>query len=314
MRESEGRFTWRDWSRVPEHQRRACVVLIVCVLFFIVSSVGVVLVLILDARAADVRAALDPTRGTSDSLPQGGSGGVQGVREPEPFAGGILAQGTDAAQEYLDETLFIGDSNMVRMYAYGLVPLENVMAMEGMGVESVVDLPCVYYAGESKAYTIPQAVAKTNPRRIVMTFGTNDAGGAYTTETFMEVYRGAVRAIQKACPDCDLILNSIPPVCKQRSYPDTDMDTINEFNAAILALAQEWHMPYLDSAEALTGADGYAKPEYWVEDGLHMNKDALEVLLNYVRTHPYRADEERDPAPLSDSPERRLPPGWQGYS
>lgn len=314
MRESEAHFTWRDWPRVPEHQRRAVVVLIVCVLFFLLCSAGVVTVLMLDARTPGRPSVQEPARSTSESLPQGGASGGQSEKEPPVFSGGLLPQGKDAGEEYIEETLFLGDSNMVRLYAYGLVPLENVMALEGMGVESVIDLPCVYYAGESRACTIPQAVAKTKPRRIVMTFGTNDAGGAYTTETFLEVYRGAVQAIQKACPECDLILNSIPPVCKHRSYHDTDMETIDAFNEAILGLARELRLPYLNSAEALTGEDGYAKPEYWVEDGLHMNRDALEVLLNYVRTHPYNTEEERDAAPLSDTPERRLPPGWQSYT
>ncbi len=66
------------------------------------------------------------------------------------------------------------------MFAYGLVPLENYMALEGMGIESISQAPCVYFSGETKVYTIPQAIAKVKPRRVVMTFGTNNASGQFT--------------------------------------------------------------------------------------------------------------------------------------
>ena len=61
-------------------------------------------------------------------------------------------------QAYLDETIFVGDSNTVRMFAYGLVSLENYMALEGMGIESISQAPCVYFSGETKVYTIPRCV------------------------------------------------------------------------------------------------------------------------------------------------------------
>lgn len=314
MRDSEAHFTFRDWHRVPERQRRACVMLIVCILLFLLCSAGVIVVLVLDMRAVGGRSGQLPAQSMTDPAQQGGESGTGKSQERSAFSGGLLMQDEDAGQGYIDDTLFIGDSNTVRLYAYGLVPLENVMALEGMGVESVQDLPCVYFAGESRACTIPQAIARTRPKRIVMTFGTNNAGGTYTTESFIELYRGAVQAIQKACPECILILNSIPPVCKRRSYPDTDMETIDAFNAALLSLAQEMHLPFLNSAEVLTGTDGYAKPEYWVEDGLHMNQDALEVFLQYVRTHPCGAGDSSETQSSDDVPERRTPPGWRAYS
>lgn len=43
----------RDWKYVPKRQRRACVTLIVCILFFLASASATVLLLILDARSAN---------------------------------------------------------------------------------------------------------------------------------------------------------------------------------------------------------------------------------------------------------------------
>ena len=159
----------RDWKYVPKRQRRACVTLIVCILFFLASASATVLLLILDARSANPVLPQVMAELTGKAEPE--------VQQPE-FPGGALPESADAGQAYLDETIFVGDSNTVRMFAYGLVPLENYMALEGMGIESISQAPCVYFSGETKVYTIPQAIAKVKPRRVVMTFGTNNASGS----------------------------------------------------------------------------------------------------------------------------------------
>ena len=49
----------------------------------------------------------------------------------------------------------------MRMFAYGLVPLENYMALEGMGIESISQAPQVYFQwGRQKSIPIPQAIVK----------------------------------------------------------------------------------------------------------------------------------------------------------
>ena len=135
----------RDWKYVPKRQRRACVTLIVCILFFLASASATVLLLILDARSANPVLPQVMAELTGKAEPE--------VQQPE-FPGGALPESADAGQAYLDETIFVGDSNTVRMFAYGLVPLENYMALEGMGIESISQGPCVYFSG---AQTTPAA-------------------------------------------------------------------------------------------------------------------------------------------------------------
>lgn len=303
LNDTSAHFRMRDWKCVPKRQRRACVTLIFCVLFFLASVSATILLLILDARSAN------------PVLPQI-MAELAGQPEPEAlqpeFSGGALPQSADAGQEYLDETIFVGDSNTVRMFAYGLVPLENYMALEGMGVESVSEASCVYFNRESQVYTIPQAIARVKPRRIVMTFGTNNAGGQFTRESFIDAYRDAIRAIQDAYPYCDIIINAIPPVGEVRSYPNITMETLDDFNEALEEMARELGLPFLNSAEALKGSDGYARPDYVIGDGLHLSQTALEKLLSYTRTHAYEAQDRRPVA--AKAPERKAPPAWQGVA
>lgn len=148
------------------------------------------------------------------------------------------------------------------------------------------------------------------PRRVVMTFGTNNASGQFTRESFIDAYRDAIAAIQDAYPYCDVIINAIPPIGKVRSYPDITMETLDDFNKALEELAQELGLPFLNSSEALKGGDGYAKPDYVIGDGLHLSQAALEELLFYTRTHAYEAEDRRPVA--VKAPERKAPPAWQG--
>ena len=301
MNDTSAHFRMRDWKYVPKRQRRACVTLIVCILFFLASASATVLLLILDARSANPVLPQVMAELTGKAEPE--------VQQPE-FPGGALPESADAGQAYLDETIFVGDSNTVRMFAYGLVPLENYMALEGMGIESISQAPCVYFSGETKVYTFPQAIAQVKPRRVVMTFGTNNASGQFTRESFIDAYRDAIAAIQDAYPYCDVIINAIPPIGKVRSYPDITMETLDDFNKALEELAQELGLPFLNSSEALKGGDGYAKPDYVIGDGLHLSQAALEELLFYTRTHAYEAEDRRPVA--VKAPERKAPPAWQG--
>ena len=52
----------------------------------------------------------------------------------------LLAETDDAGEQYINDTLFIGDSNTVRMMNYGITSLDNTIAVVGMGIQSVKTL------------------------------------------------------------------------------------------------------------------------------------------------------------------------------
>ena len=267
-----------------------------CTLFFILSAAAAVVVLAKQNTVPSV------SRSEGDMQYDKADNSI----DKTVFTGTVLPEGPDAGAAYLEETLFIGDSNTVRMYAYGMVPLENYMGEEGMGVEGVTGVRCVYFKNDPSVYTIPGAIAKVQPRRIVMTFGTNDASGQMSQENFIAAYKKAIAAIQKEYPYCDIIINAIPPVAKVRSYPDITMQTVDRFNKALVQMAKELGLPFLDTSEVLRGEDGFAKADYMIEDGLHLRKAAVYAILNYVRTHPYET-EDRRPA-VGNVPARKAAP------
>lgn len=291
MHDTSVRFKIKNWKYVPKRQKKAVLMLCACAVSFCVFVGTAVQVMIYDIQK-------QPQQESQDAVE------MMQILPAQPI--GLLSKGTDAGEEYLADTVFVGDSNTVRLYLYGLVPLENYMAQQGIGVESVKDYPCVYFKDDNQKYTIPQAIAKVKPRRIVMTFGTNDVDGTFTKEEFIEEYRSAVHSIQKADPYCDIIINSIPPIAKYNDYKKISQKRIDEFNNALKDMAEEEMLPFLDSAQALKDKDGFLKSEHVIADGLHLNEKALAEMLLQVRTH---AVQTQDRHPYTQEPlERRVPP------
>ena len=120
------------------------------------------------------------------------------------------AQNVDLGAEYLDSTLFLGDSNTVRLYNNGLISLQQFCAKEGIGTQVALNEGIVTFKNDTTHYTIAQAVAKMKPRRVVMTFGTNDTG--MEVADFISNYTALVQAIQEAYPYTDIIVNTVPPI------------------------------------------------------------------------------------------------------
>lgn len=56
----------------------------------------------------------------------------------------ILPESKDAGQDYIDETLFIGDSNTARMMSYGFTTLENDIGTVSMGIQHVTSKKCAF--------------------------------------------------------------------------------------------------------------------------------------------------------------------------
>ena len=209
------------------------------------------------------------------------------------YASTILEESEDAGEEYIDETLFLGDSNTARMRLYGYISYDNSVASVGMAARSIESYACAKFSGYSSYKTMPEAVALMQPRRVLITFGTNDVSSSLTAEKFIENYEPGIKAIQEAYPSVDIIVNSIPPIGKQHSNSDMSQSQIDAYNKAIVQMCEENGWKYLNSAEVLKGSDGYAKSGYVDSDGIHLTRTALDALFEYIRTHSYITEDDR---------------------
>lgn len=245
---------------------------------------------------------------TTTLLKKGGEEPAPSVSEPgaDPTSGedlsghyqidnastALLKETADAGTDYLNDTLFLGDSNTVRLYNNGLISLQQFCAKEGIGTQVALNEGIVTFKKDSNHYTIPQAVAMMKPRRVVMTFGTNDTG--MEVSDFIAHYTALIQAIQQSYPYTDIIVNTVPPVPADHSnYPHMDQAKIDDFNMALLDLCEQLGVRFLNSAEALKGSDGYGIADYYTSGDIHLKSAGLKAVLNYLRTHALQTEDRR---------------------
>ncbi|MEG2595873.1 MAG: GDSL-type esterase/lipase family protein [Ruthenibacterium sp.] len=207
------------------------------------------------------------------------------------YDGVVLQQTDDAGAAYIDETLFVGDSNTARMVQYGPATLKNTLGASSMGIQHVLSTPCMFFSGYNQPVLVPKAVAMMQPRRIVMNYGTNNT--MWDADTFKTQYQTAAKAIHEAYPDAELIIAAVLPVAKVRQYPAITMQKIDEFNQALAALAKEDGYRFLNTTEVIQDASGYGKAEYMMPDGIHLNDKGMAAYFAYVRTHASDAADKR---------------------
>lgn len=184
------------------------------------------------------------------------------------------------AQVQTGGTLFLGDSNTVRLHHLGLVPESQVLALSSIGVGAVTSNAFVQLQEDASPLTIEEAVAILQPRRILITFGTNDIGNL-TVTAFIQRYQQALDALQAVSPATDIIVGAIPLVCEYNSYSKLSCATIAEYNAALQQMCADRNLIFLDTTTVLAGEDGHLPPHYADGDGVHLTDTALVAILNY---------------------------------
>lgn len=266
-------------------QHRAVLVCILCVLAVLLTF-GITTTLL-------KKGGEEPAPSVSESVADPASGGdLSGHYQIDNASTALLTETADAGTDYLNDTLFLGDSNTVRLYNNGLISLQQFCAKEGIGTQVALNEGIVTFKKDSNHYTIPQAVAMMKPRRVVMTFGTNDTG--MEVSDFIAHYTALIQAIQQSYPYTDIIVNTVPPVPADHSnYPHMDQAKIDDFNMALLDLCEQLGVRFLNSAEALKGSDGYGIADYYTSGDIHLKSAGLKAVLNYIRTHALQTEDRR---------------------
>ena len=265
-------------------QHRAVLVCILCVLAVLLTF-GITTTLLKKEEPAP--SVSEPAEG-----PAAPGEDLSGHYQIDNASTALLTETADAGTDYLNDTLFLGDSNTVRLYNNGLISLQQFCAKEGIGTQVALNEGIVTFKKDSNHYTIPQAVAMMKPRRVVMTFGTNDTG--MEVSDFIAHYTALIQAIQQSYPYTDIIVNTVPPVPADHSnYPHMDQAKIDDFNMALLDLCEQLGVRFLNSAEALKGSDGYGIADYYTSGDIHLKSAGLKAVLNYLRTHALQTEDRR---------------------
>ena len=267
-------------------QKQAVLVCTVCALAAVLT-IGITLTLLKRGKTPSA-----PVEQPSSEVLVPGEEDISDHYQINETSSALLPETADAGEDYQKETLFIGDSNTVRLYANGLISLQQFCAKEGIGTHAALTEGIVTFKKDNNSYTIAQAVAKMKPRRVVIMLGTNDNGMG--VEEFINNYTALVQAIQESYPYTDIIVNTVPPVpANHANYPNMDQTKIDDFNMALLSMCEQMGLKFLNTAEVLKDANGYGREDYYQSGDIHLKPAGLKALLSYLRTHAYQTDDHR---------------------
>ena len=270
------------------------IVLVICSLMLL-ASVGVSFFLV-GGFGSSEDAASDSAVEPESIITESGYNKEENTIDTTAYSATILPESSDAGQTYVDETLFLGDSNTARMYRmFDFCTYDNAIGSVGMSAKSLATYACVELNNSGSYVTMAKAVAGMQPKRVIITFGTNDLSPSYKAADFVKNYQTGIESIVEAYPSVDILINAIPPLGQQHSNQSLTQTQVDEYNKALVEMCQEKDWKFLNSAEVLKDSvTGYAKSGYVeTSDGIHLTRTAMDALFNYIRTHSYITEDDR---------------------
>lgn len=270
------------------------IVLVICSLMLL-ASVGVAFFLV-GGFGGSEDAASDSAVEPESIITESGYNKEENTIDTTAYSATILPESSDAGQTYVDETLFLGDSNTARMYRmFDFCTYDNAIGSVGMSAKSLATYACVELNNSGSYVTMAKAVAGMQPKRVIITFGTNDLSPSYKAADFVKNYQTGIESIVEAYPSVDILINAIPPLGQQHSNQSLTQTQVDEYNKALVEMCKEKGWKFLNSAEVLKDSStGYAKSGYVLSsDGIHLTEQAMDALFTYIRTHSYITEDTR---------------------
>ncbi|MEA4831735.1 MAG: GDSL-type esterase/lipase family protein [Oscillospiraceae bacterium] len=202
------------------------------------------------------------------------------------YPGTILKKTEDAGELYQSETIFVGDSVTLALSYWKYHPKEKVYYFETATPYTVLNNKLVK-KDDGTLITFTEEMKNVAPRRIVITIGTNAT--SISDKTFIKYYGDLIDALREACPDTELIINSIPPLtayCDENpNYKVFKNFRINRMNLLLVGLAAYKDVPFMNLAEEFKDEAGQLKKAYSSDDTCHVNQSGCDAWLKYFREH-----------------------------
>lgn len=202
----------------------------------------------------------------------------------------ILGETDDMGQEYLDKIVFLGDSTTYALKYYGVLsggketkqvwtPTSGTLTLSYQGFAAI------QYPDEDVEIPIRDAVERKKPEMMVITLGVNGIS-FMGHDDFVTEYTDLVTDIMEISPDTKVIIQSIFPVASHYEYLSSiNNEKITTANTWLLEIAESTGARYLDTISVLLGSDGWLPQNLQNGDGLHLNTDGCNLVVNYIRTH-----------------------------
>lgn len=274
-----------------------CMIMVFCALIFSSCGTGADVPVTTDPPAESEQPAdsgdetSDVTADPNAAVTDGGEGTA--ATDAPQTSSVVLGETEDAGQEYIDKLTFLGDSTTYGLKYYEVLsggknttqvwtPASGTLTLYNYATATIV------FPEDGQEISIVDAVTRKQPEYLVITLGVNGVA-EMDEDWFKQDYTALVQSIQAASPDTKIICNSIYPV-------ENDYEHINSINNTNIPQANEWikavaeatGCKYADSASVLKAEDGSLREDYGNGDGIHLNADGFNAVLEYLRTHAYQ--------------------------
>lgn len=186
---------------------------------------------------------------------------------------------------YFENCMFAGDSLIVGLGTYGIIPEDRIAANIGMSVMSINTEPLKNADGSE--IMAADKINQAKPDNLYILLGLNLLG-SYTDEQMLAAYGDFIDSIDREKTKIYVI--SVPPVTAEREnneeHPILNSD-IDRFNEDLLKFANNRCVYYIDLNSALKNSEGKFSEEDAEADGIHFKKATYEKVLDYILTHVY---------------------------
>lgn len=274
-----------------------CMIMVFCALIFSSCGTGADVPITTDPPAESEQPAdsgdetSDVTADPNAAVTDGGEGTA--ATDAPQTSSVVLGETEDAGQEYIDKLTFLGDSTTYGLKYYEVLsggknttqvwtPASGTLTLYNYATATIV------FPEDGQEISIVDAVTRKQPEYLVITLGVNGVA-EMDEDWFKQDYTALVQSIQAASPDTKIICNSIYPVENDYEYINSINNTnIPQANEWIKAVAEATGCKYADSASVLKAEDGSLREDYGNGDGIHLNADGFNAVLEYLRTHAYQ--------------------------
>lgn len=193
---------------------------------------------------------------------------------------------TPKSEEYLKESVFIGDSITAGLSGYKLVDLENVFADLGLRADNIKTAQVDTINGKK---TVMDALRNSTFKNIYIMLGSNGVGW-HSHDVMLDAYKVFIDNIKKEFSDAKIYIISVTPVAQKMEEIDKSEDgkilnsQIDSFNESLLEMSNENGVYYLDMNKELKGANGKL-PDSVTTDGMHFDKATYQKFIDYILAH-----------------------------
>lgn len=186
---------------------------------------------------------------------------------------------------FFADAMFVGDSITTGIDLYNIMNNSKVIAYTGINTNTIHKSKVIRNSYGTKVLFI-DAMKQYNPKHIYIMLGLN--GIAFQSKSsFINGYSEFIDKVKAQHPNSVIYIQSILPVTSKKQSSDKRFanSKINDYNAALLQLATQKGVYYLNVAEAFKDSSGNLSTKIAAPDGMHLQPSGYRVWIEYLKRH-----------------------------